>query len=156
MGLSQLKWRRHGTTSAPLIGIHPNPGPKRAAKRKCRKQDQFMTPIKISRRPDARLSPEERDNIKAKLLSGRSAASIIKEGTYSKDTVSRWSQRLRETGDVQPHREVRKGEDQNENQDEIEDENQDEIEDENSSTSVGNKGICHLSQFEKRRTICSL
>src|SRR5215467_2775192 len=109
MGLSQLKWRRHGTTSAPLIGIHPNPGPKRAAKRKCRKQDQFMTPIKISRRPDARLSPEERDNIKAKLLSGRSAESIIKEGTYSKDTVYR---RLRETGDVQPHREVRKGEDQ--------------------------------------------
>ena len=90
--------RRRGTTSPPLIGIERKPGPRRRPKRKSAKQNYnpLSTP-KRAKIPSIHSSPEDRNELKELLESGRSQESI---GRFSKKMVARWAKRLKETGEV--------------------------------------------------------
>ena len=93
---------RQGITSPPLTGIEPNPGPKTGAKRKSKKQQSPETPKKPKQPSSIHISPEQRDELKDLLLSGRTQESVIREGKFSKKTVSRMAKRLKETQTTPP------------------------------------------------------
>ena len=83
--------KNQSTTSPPLVGIHPNPGPRAVGKgkRKAKKQDSDSPSDdrqlkKLKREPSQQLTENRRLEIKRKVLSGQSAESIIREGKFSK------------------------------------------------------------------------
>jgi transposase len=91
--------RRLGSTSPPLTGIEPNPGPRTAAKRKTGKQDSITTPKRSKLQSSLHSSPDQREQLKELLESGRSQESIIREGKFSKKMVARWAKKLKPSGD---------------------------------------------------------
>lgn len=83
--------RRHGSTSPPLVNVHPNPGPgqKKTARRS----------LKSDHHPvQHHLTHQEKQKIKELLDQGVTTSDISKHLHLQEETVSRWKIRYKETG----------------------------------------------------------
>jgi Transposase and inactivated derivatives len=152
--------RRRGTTSPPLVGIEPNPGPKTGAKRRVEKK-KLTTPPKTSQPSSIHLSPESLKRLEKEFKSGKSQEAIIKSGEFSKKVVARWAKVFKEKGCLEnaTRGRRRKLEEDYEVRDEVldfhdeeEDEKYDDDEDKPDEEKE-KKGWSQLSEFDKGQII---
>lgn len=90
--------RRYGSTSPPLAGVHPNPGPKQ----KCRRWEAKKDSKRI------KLTDDEKDRINKLSAEGKSGDDIAHEIGRKEETVRRWMKRRKYTGEMKRKERSRK------------------------------------------------